>query len=159
MVGNPVFGASVQTFINLGINPNTTCIEISLLTDPAKFALGSYIKGGEGQGFGYDPTTLGAYNGATTGIGNANGRDFYWAQDRAPTPTINGIAGSGPSQGITWHFGGQANQVAVLLRLPWLLAGRGAGKYRVLSNDPNAADGGWTEASLVNVSGAGWSAD
>lgn len=28
-----------------------------------------------------------------------------------------------------------------------------------LSNDPNAGDGGWTQASLVHVYGAGWSPD
>ena len=160
VVGNPVFGASVQTFINLGINPNTTCIENSLWTDPAKFTLGSYIKGGEGQGFGYDPTTLGAYNGATTGIGNANGRDFYWVQDTSANANINGIAGSGPSQGITWDLGGQANQVAVFVFVDHgPVPGEVLENTAWLSNDPNAADGGWTQASLVHVYGGGWSAD
>src|SRR5512141_811142 len=80
-VGNPVFGASVQTFINRGINPATTCIENTVWSDPANFSLGSYVGGAEGQGFGYNPAVLGAYNGAVTGVGNANARDFYWVQD------------------------------------------------------------------------------
>ena len=160
VVGNPVFGASVQTFINLGINPNTTCIENSLWTDPAKFTLGSYIKGGEGQGFGFNPAVLGAYNGATTGIGNANGRDFYWVQDTSANANINGIAGSGPSQGITWNLGGQANQVAVFVFVDHgPVPGEVLENTAWLSNDPNAADGGWTQASLVHVYGGGWSAD
>ena len=160
VVGNPVFGASVQTFINLGINPNTTCIENALWTDPAKFTLGSYIKGGEGQGFGFNPAVLGAYNGATTGIGNANGRDFYWVQDTSANANINGIAGSGPSQGITWNLGGQANQVAVFVFVDHgPVPGEVLENTAWLSNDPNAADGGWTQASLVHVYGGGWSAD
>lgn len=159
-VGNAVFGATVQTFINLGINPNTTCIENGMWTDPSNFGLGTYLKGADGQGFGYDPTTLGAYNGATTGIGNGNGRDFYWLQDVGNQGTFNGAVGGAPSKGIIFDLGGQANQLVV-----FVFVDHGPLPEEVLentawlSNDPNAADGGWTQASLTHVYGAGFSPD
>jgi len=159
-VGNAIFGATVQTFINLGINPATTCIENSLWADPANFSLGSYLKGAEGFGFGYDPTTLGAYNGAGSLAGNANGRDFYWVQDTSGNTNYNGVVGSPPSQGIIWDLGGQANQVAVFVFVDHgPVPGEVLENTAWLSNDPNAADGGWTQASLVHVYGGGWSAD
>ena len=114
-VGNPIFGATVQTFINLGINPNNTCIQNDLWIDPVGGTFGTYVKGAEGQGFGYDPSVLGAYNGATTAVGNANARDFYWVQDTSPNANPGGAVGSGPSNGIIWNLGGQANQVAVFV--------------------------------------------
>jgi PEP-CTERM motif-containing protein len=160
VVGNPIFGATVQTFINLGINPATTCIENTVWTDPAKFTLGAYIKGAEGQGFGFNPTVLGAYNGAVTGVGNGNARDFYWLQDTSANANLNGIVGSGPSQGIIFDLGGQANQVAVFVFVDHgPVPGEVLENTAWLSNDPNAADGGWTQASLVHVYGGGFSPD
>jgi hypothetical protein len=161
VVGNPIFGATVQTFINLGVNPNVTCIENGLFQNPVNFGLGTYIKGAEGQGFGYDPTALGAYNGGTTGIGNANGLDFYWVQDTSATGGLpGGIVGSSPSQGIIWDLGGQANKAVVF---PFVDHGPVPGEVLEntawLSNDPNAPDAGWTQAFLTHVYGAGWSAD
>jgi len=163
-VGNPVFGATVQTFINAGINPTTTCIENGLWSNPSNFALGSYIKGAEGAGFGFNPTILGQYNGAlkdgSTFGGNANGLDFYWVQDVGNQGTFNGAVGGAPSGGIVWDLGGQANQVAI-----FVFVDHGPVPEEVLentawlSNDSNAADGGWTQASLVHVYGAGWSPD
>ncbi len=159
-VGNPVFGATVQTFVNLGINPNTTCIENGLWTDPGGFVLGSYLKGGDGYGFGYDPTSLGAYNSNGSMAANANARDFYWVQDTGNSGTFNGALGGAPSQGIVWDLGGQANQLAV-----FVFVDHGPVPEEVLentawlSNNPNATDAGWTQASLVHVYGAGWSKD
>ena len=123
--------------------------------------LGTYVKGADGQGFGYDPANLGAYNGATTGIGNANGRDFYWVQDTGNfTGFAGGAVGGRPSGGIVWDLGGQANQAVVF---PFVDHGPVPGEVLEnsvwLSNDPNAADGGWTQAQLNHVYGAGWSAD
>jgi hypothetical protein len=160
VVGNPVFGASVSTFISLGINPATTCIENGLWTNPSGFKLGSYVKGAEGFGFGFDPTVLGAYNGAGSLAGNANGLDFFWVQDTTANANFNGVVGSPPSGGIIWDLGGQANQAAV-----FVFVDHGPVPQEVLentawlSNDPNAADGAWTQASLTHVYGAGWSAD
>lgn len=164
-VGNPAFGATVQTFINLGITPGdgtggTTYIENGLWTNPANFTLGTYVKGAEGWGFGYDPTTLGAYNGAGSAAANANALDYYWVQDTSPNVAPGGASGSGPSNGIIWDLGGQSNQLAV-----FVFVDHGPVPEEVLentawlSNDPNAADGGWTQASLVHVYGAGWAAD
>ncbi len=159
-VGNPVFGATVQTFLNLGISTATTCIENSVWSDPANFGLGTYLKGAEGQGFGYDPTTLGLYDGSTTGVGNANARDFYWVQDTSPNANLNGIAGSAPSTGIIWDLGGQANQLAVFVFVDHgPVPGEVLENTAWLSNDPNATDAGWTQALLVHVYGGGWSPD
>jgi hypothetical protein len=163
-VGNPIFGANVGTFIGLGIDPNVTCIENGLWTDPSGFALGSYVKNGSGGfGYGYDPTVLGAYNGAGSASGNANGRDFYWIQNTA-ADAFGGFLGtnhgSAPSNGIVWDLGGQANQVAV-----FVFVDHGPVPLEVLentawlSNNPNAPDAGWTQASLVHVYGDGWSPD
>ncbi|MBV9878942.1 MAG: PEP-CTERM sorting domain-containing protein [Gemmatirosa sp.] len=161
-VGNPVFGATVATFTSFGINPNVTCIENGLWKDPTGFLLGSYVKGAESSGFGYDPKTLGAYNGASLGslAADANGRDFYWVQDTSPGGIFNGALGGAPSTGIVWDLGGQANQLAV-----FVFVDHGPVPQEVLentawlSNDPNALDAGWTQASLTHVYGAGWSPD
>ncbi len=159
-VGNAAFGATVQTFINLGINPATTCIDNATWTDPANFGLGSYVKGAEGFGFGFNPAVLGAYNGAGSIPANANGRDFFWVQDVSANAGINGIAGSGPSQGIVFNLGGQANQVAVFVFVDHgPVPGEVLENTAWLSNDPNATDAGWTLASLVHVYGGGWSPD
>jgi PEP-CTERM motif-containing protein len=159
-VGNPIFGATVQTFINLGINPNVTCIENGLWQDPAGFQLGTFIKGAEAQGGTPDPTALG-FNGATTGIGNGNGRDFFWVQDNGNTVNFgNNVFGGRPSEGLVWDLGGQANQAVVFVQVD-----HGPVPQEVLentawlSNDANAADAGWTQAFLTHVYGAGWSPD
>src|SRR5262245_42977970 len=110
VVGNPTFGATVQTFINLGINPNVTCIENALWTDPTGFALGSYVKGAEGLGGTPNPTVLG-FDGSTvdgTFAGNANARDFFWVQDTGNTVNFGTVTGGSPSHGIVWDLGGQA---------------------------------------------------
>jgi MYXO-CTERM domain-containing protein len=161
-VGNPIFGATIATFTGLGIDNTVTCIENGLWSDPSNFSLGHYVQGAEGLGGTSDPTTL-SFNGATvdgTFAGNANNRDFFWVQDTSPNANLNGIAGSGPSHGIVWDLLGQANQVAV-----FVFVDHGPVPEEVLentawlSNDPNAADGGWTQASLTHIFGAGWSAD
>jgi hypothetical protein len=159
-VGSPVFGATVQTFIDLGINPLTTCIENSLWANPANFGLGSYVKGAAGFGTGTDNLSLGAYNGAGSLAANANGLDHAWVQNTAPNANPNGATGSAPSQGIVWNLGGQANQVAVFVFVDHgPVPGEVLENTAWLSNDPNAADGGWTQASLVHVYGYGWEAD
>jgi len=159
-VGNAVFGATVGTFIGLGIDPNVTCIENSVWTDPSGFGLGSYVKGGAGFGYGYDPTTLGAYNGAGSLVSNANGRDFYWVQDTSANANPGGAVGSSPTTGIIWDLGGQAHQDAVFVFVDHgPVPGEVLENTAWLSNDPNAAFGGWTQASLVHVYGGGWSPD
>lgn len=164
-VGNPVFSATVGTFIGLGITPGdgtggTTCIENSLWTAPSNFGLGTYIKGADGQGFAFDPTTLGAYNGATTGVGNANALDHYWVQDTGGPGSYLGVAGNSPSNGIIWNLGGQANQLAVFVMVDHgPVPGEVLENTAWLSNDPNSPDAGWTQAQLVHVYGAGWDPD
>jgi hypothetical protein len=79
-------------------------------------------------------------------------------QDTSGSVNINGVVGDGPSTGIVWDLGGQANQVAV-----FVFVDHGPVPQEVLentawlSNDPNAADAGWTQAQLTHVYGAGWS--
>jgi len=160
-VGNPTFAATVQTFIDLGINPGTTCIENGLWTDPSKFGLGSYVKGAEGMGRTPDPKLL-TYDGSNLGslAANANARDFYWVQDNSPNAGLKGIVGSAPSQGIIWDLGGQANQLAVFVFVDHgPVPGEVLENTAWLSNDPNAVDADWTQASLVHVYGGGWSDD
>jgi len=161
-VGNPIFGATLNTFIGLGIDPGTTCIENGLWTDPAGFILGSYVKGAEAAGGTPDPTVLN-YNGATLGsvAANANGRDFYWVQDNGNGTTFSpGVVGGRPEFGIIWDLGGAANQAVVFVQVD-----HGPVPQEVLentawlSNDPNAPDSGWTQAELTHVYGAGWSPD
>jgi hypothetical protein len=159
-VGNAVFGATVGTFIGLGINPATTCIENGLWSDPTGFSLGSYVKGADGFGFGYDPTTLGAYNGAGSPAANANALDFAWVQDTGNQVTIAGAVGGSPSNGLIWNLGGPANQAAVFVFVDHgPVPGEVLENTAWLSNDPNAADGGWAQANLDHVYGGGWSAD
>jgi hypothetical protein len=162
VVGNAAFGATVQTFINLGINPNNTCIENSVWSDPAGFQLGSYVKGGGAIGGTPNPTQLG-FNLASvdgTRAGNANARDFFWVQDASANANLNGIAGGAPSAGIVWDLGGQANQAAVFVQVD-----HGPVPQEVLentawlSNDPNATNAGWTQALLDHVYAGGWSPD
>lgn len=168
-VGNPTFGATVQTFINLGITPGaapgipgTACIEDGLWTDPAGFVFGTYVGGAEGAGFGFNPAVLGQYNGATLGsVGaNANARDFYWVQDVGGPGSYGGVAGNSPSNGIIWDLGGQANQLAVFVFVDHLpVPGEVLENTAWLSNNPAAPDAGWTQATLTHVYGAGWSPD
>lgn len=159
-VGNPVFGATVQTFIDLGINPATTYIENGLWSPPANFTFGIYVKGAEGFGAATDPTILGAYNGAGSAAANANALDFAWVQDTSPNANPGGVLGGAPSTGIVWDLGGQSNQLAVFVFVDHgPVPGEVLENTAWLSNNPNAVDGDWTQASLVHVYGAGWSAD
>ncbi|MBI3471741.1 MAG: PEP-CTERM sorting domain-containing protein [Candidatus Solibacter usitatus] len=161
-VGAAAFSATVQTFINLGVNPNQTCIENSLWADPSGFSLGQYVQGADGMGGTPDPTQL-TFNGANLGsfAANANARDFYWVQDTG-NQTSFGSAGVGgrPSQGIIWDLGGQANQAAV-----FVFVDHGPVPNEVLentvwlSNNPNAPDSGWTQAFLDHVYADGWSSN
>jgi hypothetical protein len=161
-VGNAQFGATVSTFIGLGINVNTTCIENGLWTDPANFGLGTYVKGGDATGGGGNPAVIGSYTVESNANipANANARDFAWVQDNGNQGTFNGAIGGAPSQGIVWNLGGQANQVVVFVMVDHgPLPGEVLENTVWLSNDPNAANGGWTQANLVHVYGAGWSPD
>jgi len=160
VVGDPTFGATVGTFVGLGINPNVTCIENSLWTNPANFGLGSYIQGASGFGTGVNNLVLGSYNGAGSLAGNANALDHAWVQNVAPNANPGGAVGAAPSQGIVWDLGGQANQVAVFVFVDHgPVPGEVLENTAWLSNDPNAADAGWTQASLVHVYGFGWETD
>ena len=161
VVGNPIFGATVSTFTGLGINPATTCIENGLWTNPANFGLGTYVKGADGFGTATNPASLGAYNGAGSAAANANALDFAWVQDVGNQTSFSGQGiGGRPSLGIVWDLGGQANQAVVF---PFVDHGPVPGEVLEnsvwLSNDPNAADGGWVQATLNHVYGAGWSPD
>jgi hypothetical protein len=158
-VGAPVFGATVQTFIDLGINPNNTCIENGGWVNPTGFNLGTYVKGAEGYGAGIDNTVLGSYGGFGGTVAQAaNALDHAWVQDTSPNANPGGTIGSGPSQGIVFDLGGQANQLAVFVFVDHgPVPGEVLENTVWLSDDPNAADGGWTQASLVHVYGDGWS--
>lgn len=118
------------------------------------------MKGADGWGTGVDNTVLGSYNLAGSPAANANALDHAWVQDLSPNAGIGGIVGSAPSQGIIWDLGGQANQAAV-----FVFVDHGPVPQEVLentawlSNNPNAADGDWTQAFLTHVYGAGWSPD
>lgn len=159
-VGNAIFSATVQTFIDLGVNPGTTCIENGLWTNPSGFSLGSYVKGAEGWGAGVDNTVLGSYDLSGSAAANANALDSKWVQDTSASVNPGGAVGSGPSQGIIWNLGGQANQLAVFVFVDHgPVPGEVLENTVWLSNNPDAADAGWTQASLVHVYGAGWSAD
>jgi hypothetical protein len=153
----------VQTFVNLGVDPNVTCIENALWTNPANFGLGTYIKGADGQGRGVDNTTLGSYvlDPASEAANDANALDFKWVQDVGNTVTFSpGVAGGRPSQGIIWDLGGQANQAAVFVFVDHgPVPGEVLENTAWLSNDPNAPDAGWTQANLVHVYGDGFSPD
>lgn len=159
VVGDPVFGATVNTFVGLGINPNNTCIENGTWVDPSGFSLGSYVKGASSKGAGIDNTVLGSYGGyAGTLAQAANGRDHAWVQNTAPNANPGGVAGSAPSQGIVWDLGGQANQLAVFVFVDHgPVPGEVLENTVWLSNNPNAADVGWIQATLVHVYGDGWS--
>ena len=160
VVGNPIFGATIATFIARGIDPNVTCIENGLWSNPANFTLGDYVKGADGGGVGVDNSTLGSYVLNGTFAADANALDHAWVQDIGNQTSFGSDIGGRPSQGIVWDLHGQANQVAV-----FVFVDHGPVPQEVLensawlSNDPNALDAGWTQASLVHVYGAGWEAD
>ena len=161
-VGNPAFGATVATFIGLGVDPNVTCIENALWTDPSGFAFGTYVKGAEGMGGTPDPTQL-IYDGSNLGslAANANGRDFFWVQDTSGGVGFpSGAIGAPPSQGIVWDLGGQANQAVVF---PFVDHGPVPGEVLEnsvwLSNNANALDAGWTQAFATHIYANGWSGD
>ena len=153
----------MQTFIDLGINPNVTCIENALWVDPASFGLGTYVQGADGQGHQVNPLILGDYVGdpVSDRANDANGRDLRWVQD-VGNPGSFGADGPGgrPSQGIVWNLGGQANQAAVFVEVDHgPVPGEVLENTVWLSNDPNAADAGWTQAFLTHVYGFGWMPD
>jgi len=157
-VGAPVFAATVNTFVGLGINPNTTCIENGLWTDPSGFNLGSYVKGASANGAGIDNSVLGSYGSYGGSLAQAaNGRDHAWVQNTAPNANPGGAVGSAPSQGIVWDLGGQANQLAVFVFVDHgPVPGEVLENTVWLSNDANAADADWTQATLAHVYGDGW---
>jgi hypothetical protein len=162
VVGNPVFGATVQTFMNYGVDPTATCIENGIWTDPSGFALGTYLQGSELMGGTADATNL---SWDTSNLGspgaNAANRDFYWVQDSSPAMMFpDGKVGGPPSTGLIWDLGGEANQAVIFPFVDHTPAPQEALENTVwLSDDPNAPDSGWTQAFLVHVYGAGWSAD
>ncbi|MEP6600934.1 MAG: PEP-CTERM sorting domain-containing protein [Nitrospirota bacterium] len=91
---------------------------------------------------------------------NANARDFFWVQDGSANVQPGGVSGSGPSTGLIWDLGGQANQAAVFSFVDHgPLPGEALESTVWLSNDPNAADGGWTQAILDHVYLQGWSSN
>jgi len=160
-IGNPIFAANVGTFTGLGVNPAVTCLENDLWSAPSGFILGSYLQGGSGFGTGVDNTVLGSYNGSGSLAANANGLDHAWVQDTGHfTVFPSGDVGGSPSAGIIWDLGGQANQAAVFAFVDHgPVPGEVLENSVWLGNDPNAVDGGWTQAFLTHVYGAGWAAD
>lgn len=164
-VGNAVFGATVSTFTGLGIvagdgTGGTTCIENGTWSSPSGFGFGDYVQGAEAAGFGINNTVLGSYGLGGALATAANSLDFAWVQDIDAGENPGGILGNAPSDGIVFDLGGQANQVAVFVFVDHgPVPGEVLENTVWLSNDPNAADAGWTQASLVHVYGDGWSPD
>jgi hypothetical protein len=161
VVGNPIFGATVQTFIDLGYDvTGDVYIENALWSNPTGFGLGSYIKGADGFGTGTNNSVLGAYDGSGSVAANANGLDHAWVQDTGNTMLFGSKFGGSPSNGIIWDLGGQANQAALFVFVDHgPVPGEVLENTVWLSNDPNAADGDWQAASLTHVYGAGWEDD
>ncbi len=168
VVGDAVFGATVNTFIGLGVTPGngtggTTCIENSLWTDPAKFGLGTYVKGADGRGGSPALSEVLSFDSADLGSNalHANSRDFYWVQDNGNTTTFaSGDTGGRPSQGIVWDLGGSANQAAVFVFVDHgPVPGEVLENTAWFSNDPNASDAAWVQGVLTHVYGYGWSDD
>jgi len=166
-------GATVGTFANLIYGSDTLAnrqqivadelLDDGLWTDPSNFALGSYVGGANGMGGTPDPTVLN-WNGATvdgTLAGNANERDFFWVQDSGNGTTFgDGSTGGRPSQGMVWDLGGQANQTVVFVQVDHgPLPGEVLENSAWLSNDPNAADAGWVQATASTIYLEGWSPD
>jgi hypothetical protein len=103
--------------------------------------------------FNFDGSNLGS------AAANANDRDFYWVRDNGSTISFSpGVTGGAPSAGIVWDLGGQANQAVVFVQVDHgPLPGEVLENTAWLSNDPDAADGGWTQAFLTHVYLQGWS--
>ena len=160
-VGNPAFGATVATFISLGINPATTCIENGLWGSPSGFGLGTYVKGGSGKGEGINNGVLGSYGGTALSLaGAANALDHAWVQDQSPNANPGGAVGSAPSTGIIWSLGGESNQAAVFVFVDHgPVPGEVLENTAWLGNNPNGTNAEWTQAVLTHVYGAGWSPD
>ncbi len=147
--------ANRQAIVNAGL------LDDGLWVDPAGFGLGTYVKGANGMGGTPNPNVL-SWNGATvdgTFAGNANARDFYWVQDGGNTVSFGGgITGGRPSEGIVWDLRGQANQAVIFVQVDHgPLPGEVLENSVWLSNDPNATDAGWTQATLDKVYLEGWS--
>lgn len=147
--------ANRQLIIDAGL------LDDGLWIDPAGFSLGSYVKGGNGLGGTPNPNVLG-FDGSTvdgTFAGNANARDFFWVQDTGNTTTFSpGVTGGRPSHGIVFDLGGQANQAVVFVQVDHgPLPGEVLENTAWLSNNPNAADAGWTQALLSTIYLEGWS--
>jgi len=163
-VGNfAAFGATVQTFIDLGISPGngtggTACIENGLWSNPQNFALGTYIQGAESLGVGIDNTVLNSYGfyGGTVAQA-ASALDFAWVQDIGNGGGLpGGIGGDTADKGIWWDLGGLANQAAVFVFVDHgPVPGEVLENTAWLSNDQLT----WTQAFLTHVYGAGWSPD
>ncbi len=113
---------------------------------PSGIVYGTTIGGVDGQGYCYDPTTLGAYDGSVTGVGNGNALDYYWVQDASgPFNT--------PDTGTIWDLHGQANQVVVFPIADHGPLPEEAWEYNVyLSNDLV----NWTPADLIDAYDQGW---
>ena len=168
VVGDVAFGATVDTFIGLGVTPGdgtggTTCIENSLWVDPAKFGLGTYVKGAELRGGSPALSEVLSFDFVDLGSDalHANSRDFYWVQDTGnSTIFAGGEFGGRPSEGIVWDLGGSANQAAVFVFVDHdPVPGEVLENTAWFSNDPNALDAGWTQGVLTHVYGYGWSDD
>lgn len=118
--------------------------------DPAGLTYGTTIGGVDSQGYTYDPVGLG-YNGATTGVGNGNARDYYWVQDSS------GPFGP-PNTGTIWDLGGPSNKVVVFPIIDHGPLPEEAWEYNVyLSDDPTFAT--YTAADLLDYYAGGWDAN
>ncbi len=161
-VGNPVFGANVNTFIALGINPANTCIENGLWSNPANFSLGSYVKGADGYGAGINNSVLGSYGGYGGTVADAaNGLDHAWVQDTGAGMNFgNGIVGGAPASGLIWNLGGPSNQAAIFVFVDHgPVPGEVLENTVWLGNNPNGTNAEWVQATLTHVYGAGWDPD
>ena len=161
-----VSGATIQTFVDLGIDAQSTCIENTLWIDPAGFRLGQFVRSDGAGAMGHitDTTTFGVYDLSSLDgsfAGNADGRDFYWVQNTGfGTDLGGGVVGAPPSKGLIWDLGGAANQAVIFVSVDHgPLPGEVLENTAWLSNDPNAPDGGWTQARLEHVYLQGWSPD
>lgn len=166
-------GATVGTFAQLIHGADTLAnrqlivdsqlLDDGLWTDPTGFSLGNYVQGANGLGGTPDPNVLGFDLSTVDGTfaGNANDRDFFWVQDTGNATTFpDGSTGGRPSQGIVWDLGGQANQAAVFVQVDHgPIPGEVLENTAWLSNNPNAADAGWTQATIDKIYLEGWSPD
>ena len=162
-VGSSYFGATVQSFINIGVNVVNTCIENTLWSPGPGFAFGSYMRGTttweavpdnsnpeSGPRIIYPPTPS-----------LANNIDHVWIYSATPNVHLNGIDGGSPSAGLVWDMNGLTNRITVF---PFIdhnssLPGEALETSVWFSNDPDAPDGSWVAGSLVHVYGQGWAAN